>query len=62
MHILIETHSFERFTDDQLYAFCVANKRLDIKRNQKDGIKTSNKAKKVGQDGKILTYQSNSIT
>ncbi|MCU0391399.1 MAG: Uma2 family endonuclease [Thermoflexibacter sp.] len=35
MHILIETRSFERFTDDELYAFCMANKGLRIERNKK---------------------------
>jgi Uma2 family endonuclease len=35
MAIIIETRSFEKFTDDELYAFCVANKGLRIERNLK---------------------------
>lgn len=35
MAIIIETRSFEKFTDDELYAFCIANKGLRIERNSK---------------------------
>ncbi len=38
MAIIIETRSFEKFTDDELYAFCVANKGLRIERNLKGQI------------------------
>jgi Uma2 family endonuclease len=33
MTIVVETRSLPRFTDDELYAFCLANKGLRIERN-----------------------------
>ena len=57
MAIIIETRSFEKFTDDELYAFCVANKNLRIERNKKGqleimpptGIETSFNNNELGR-------------
>ncbi len=57
MHIVIETRSLGKFTDEELYAFCEANKGLRIERNSKGqleimpptGLETSFKNNELGR-------------
>jgi Uma2 family endonuclease len=66
MHILIETRSFERFTDDELYAFCMANKGLRVERNKKGqleimpptGLEISFKNNELGRRLSNWNYES----